>query len=158
VKFRSLQLAMNAAKMGGTYKRTPDLDRKNYFIWFVGRWRLCRIGGCLGMCQKFERIPSFCITDGNLKHLYLSFNLHNVTPQLTVIFKFTKWGLELSYAIYIYIYIYISVLTCAHSRTLAKWKICVVRSTLFSSVKRSESNFCGSGKYVGSWCRTNTGV
>ena len=32
------------------------------------------------------------------------------------------------------------------------------RLCLFSSVKRSGSNFSGFGKYVGSWCRANTGI
>jgi len=143
VKSMSLQLAMNVTIMGGTNKYIQDFDRENYFTWLAGILRLCRIGGCFDICQKFERIPSFCITHGSLKRRYLSFILDNVTPQITMTFKLTKWGPEISH-----------VCLCLPRRDRGPSPngiyVYFGRLCLFSSVKWSGSNLSGSGKYIGS--------
>jgi hypothetical protein len=109
VKSRNLQLAINVTKIDETNKWTPDLDRENYFTWFIGRWHLSRIGGLFDICQKFERMPRFYITDGSLKRRNLYFNLHNVTPQFTIIFKITKRTPKYYiWCIYIYIFAHLT--------------------------------------------------
>jgi len=114
LKCMSLQLAMNGAKLGGTNKSTPDLDKKNYFTWLIDRWRLSSIGGCFDIRQKFERLTSFYVRDGSLKRRYLSFNLHNVMFQLTIIFELTKCGSEISYAKYIHFWAYLDMIEDPH--------------------------------------------